>query len=89
MFPLQRHLPQVDRIVLIGWRAGEAHFVSLLKKFIPGSVPVQVVAGGREPANEILARMRDAGIADPDLGTSADGGFSQCVESRAAETFLK
>src|SRR5207245_4694186 len=40
-------LPQVTQILVIGWRATEAHFLALLSKHLRHGVYLSVVAGGR------------------------------------------
>ena len=87
---LRAHLKNVSHILLIGWRSTEAHFLALLRDGLAGrAVPVQVVAGKKKSADEILARMHDAGITHlPPFGSAVDGGFTEYVVSREAEKFL-
>jgi hypothetical protein len=85
---LSDYLSKVRKMILVGWRGTEDHFVKLLKDKLPDATKMQVVAGRKDWGEEILERMISAGIAD--AGTSAvfDGGFTDYAFSRQAEAFL-
>jgi hypothetical protein len=84
---LLKHLDGVDRIIIVGWRATENHFLEMLKDKLGGDIPVQVIAGDQQFAEEILERMRRAGIRA--IGNAVDGGFTEYVVDREAERFLR
>jgi len=85
---LRTHVSKVTKIILIGWRGTENHFLKLLKDNLADAVRMQVVAGQRDWAEEILSRMINRGIADSGVSGVVDGGFTEYVVSREAERFL-
>jgi hypothetical protein len=82
------HLKKVSRILLIGWRASETHFITLLRNSLSSGVRIQVVSGTKEGAEQTLSRMIDAGVADSTQGIAVGGGFTEYAVSREAERFL-
>ena len=83
---LAQHLSRVDRIVIIGWRAAESHFLAILKEKLPSDIPVQVVAGKKTSAEDILEKVQRFGIRAS--GHAVEGGFTEYVVSREAERFF-
>jgi hypothetical protein len=83
---LRAHLPKVTKILVVGWRGAEKHFLALLKEHLPSGIPIQVVAGTKQAADSTIAQLGAAGI---DMVPEAlDGGFSEYVGSRDAERFF-
>jgi SIR2-like protein len=80
-------LPQVSKILVIGWRATEAHFLALLKEKLSRSVHMWIVAGqqGEDIKDRICREMlpKNVPIASVDRG-----GFTDFILSRRAEQFL-
>ena len=83
---LRANLGRITKILVLGWRATEKHFLDLLKDSVAGEISVQVVAGRRQCAEEVLSRIHDAGIRV--CGEAAEGGFTDCVVRRQAERFF-
>ena len=79
------HISKVTKILVVGWRARERHFLDLLRQHTT-QIPIQVVAGKKEHAEEVIDRIRDGGINIS--GEAADAGFTEYVISRAAERFF-
>jgi hypothetical protein len=78
--------PQVTKILIVGWRAAEQHFLKELADGVRTRVGVHVVCENETAANEVIARLKTAGIqgdfkADP-------SGFTGFVRSRRVEAFL-
>ena len=84
---LRGYLPKITRLLLVGWRGAEQHFLGLLKESLPEKVPLYAVARDRQEAEEVIARVEEAGVRVD--GTPAEGGFSEFVVSREAEEFLR
>ncbi len=60
---LRSHLPQVDKLVLIGWRGAERHFTELLAKHLPPDIPKHVIAGNNEKfAAETKENLESANV---------------------------
>ena len=83
---LNAFLPEVTKLLLIGWRATERPFLSLLRDRLRRGVRVLTVAGGGDEANEISQRLSTEGINGEFLMT--EGGFTDLIEGRQADGFL-
>ena len=83
---LQEHVPKITKILIVGWRAAEQHFLSLLKEFLSQEVPAYVVAGDKQSALEVISRIQQAGVSMD--ARPAEGGFTDFTVSREAEKFL-
>jgi hypothetical protein len=86
---LARLIPEVTKIAIVGWRAGEKHFLQMLKDGL-GSKPVKLIAacGTKEATVETLKRLMEAGIAANFESASTGGGFTDFVVNRRIEPFL-
>jgi hypothetical protein len=74
-------------VLIIGWKAREAHFLGFLRKALNGrKIQAQAVAGGEKFAIEAIENLVGAGISVDPLIFSA--GFSEYIEQRGAEGFF-
>ncbi len=87
---LERLLPQVDKIALIGWRATENHFLELLARHLKGPIKAQVVAGERYEGGQIAAGLDDGCLRGKEVrwGDFESPGFTNFVISRGIERIL-
>lgn len=83
---LQKFIPQVTEIAVIGWRANERNFVEMLAGGLQNPVRIIAACGGEEAANETLRKLREADIKGD--FEAAPGGFTDFVVSRRMEAFL-
>jgi hypothetical protein len=83
---LRTCIPEVSKILIIGWRATEYNFLDLLVNNLRKQVRVMVVAGGRNHADEISIKLADAGLKGDFLST--EGGFTDLIEKREIDYFL-
>lgn len=83
---LESELPRVSRLLIVGWRGAEHHFLDMLKRSVKTELRVQIVAGNRDAGEDVARKLADAGL----LGHSEvfDGGFSSFVASNAVEALL-
>jgi hypothetical protein len=81
-------LPNVSKILLIGWRATDEPFLELLRTRMLGRPRAHVVAKDEAEARSIVLRVANYGVI---LGetTLASHGFSEFVVRREGEAFLK
>ena len=80
------HLPKVKRILIVGWRGTEEHFLGLLKSHLSTKVHIQVVVADQKEAERVLSRFESAGI---DYAPAPTGfGFTEYVILREAERFF-
>ena len=80
-------IPKTRKILTIGWRSTEAHFLSLLAERLPQGVDVFVVSGDVNKAEETIQHLRTAGV----TGKFGAGrtGFTEMVVTREIDEFLK
>jgi hypothetical protein len=81
---LKQCLPLVTKMLTIGWRATEEHFLALLRDGMPQQPDLMVIAANQNEAREIAEKLQPSRL-NVDL---ARGGFTESVLSRAIEEFL-
>jgi hypothetical protein len=81
---LKSLIPKVTKVLTIGWRGGEQHFLTLLRPM--QTVSVVTVAGTPPEAESTLDKIRKLSIPVAALGCFA--GFSASVAERRFEWFL-
>jgi len=83
---LQRLIPEVDRLLVIGWRATEEHFLAMLASRLRGKVPAHLVCGGSDWARDTAQRLQARGIVS--TYTASDAGFKEMITRRELDQFL-
>jgi hypothetical protein len=84
---LKALLPQTTRVLVIGWRATEQHFLDLLRTHLKPGIRLSVVAKG-EDAEKAGVRICRA-LVNPSYKGLSDEGFSGFILSGLAERFLE
>lgn len=83
---LREFLPDVTKLLLIGWRATEAHFLQELRQHIKRPLQVLIVSGRRELAEEPRKNLESLGLA---MNVAmASGGFTEFVLGDEVTAFL-
>lgn len=86
---LSELLPYVTKMLIIGWRASEQHFLNLLKNHLKRGVSIHVVSGSPADAKETSVQMYRALLNNAPADVSLSGvGFSDFAVSRTLEEFL-
>jgi hypothetical protein len=83
---LRECIAQTTKLLFIGWRATEYHFMELLKMIRSGTRGL-VVAGGKANAEEVIERLNREGVQANWFHT--EGGFTDFVAQRVADKFLR
>jgi hypothetical protein len=83
---LRAAIPEVDKLLLIGWRAAEKPFLEHLAENLRQPVKGLVVAGNANEALKTAARLMGGGV-QGHFGTT-NGGFTELVRERQADEFL-
>jgi hypothetical protein len=83
---LRNHLAAIRKILIVGWRGTEAHFLALLKDHLTNEVHVEAIVGDKDESEAVLAKIGNAGIKS--VGTSSSRGFTDYVVRREAERFF-
>lgn len=52
-------LPDVDRVLIVGWKAADPLLLELLKEHLPKYVPIVVVSKDKEEAKSVIHTIRD------------------------------
>jgi SIR2-like domain len=87
---LRQYVKQVSKLLIIGWRGMEEHFLNLLRENLSGSISVMLVNGKADDAKHTLARLQKAEIElDPVPADPLKVGFSDFIVQRIGESFLK
>jgi hypothetical protein len=84
---LVRLIPDVTKIAIVGWRAGEKHFLNLLKEGLTRTVPVIAACGTESARAETFERIAAAGISAHFINAPF-GGFTDFVVNRQIESIL-
>jgi hypothetical protein len=85
---LRQCVRKVSKLLIIGWRGMEDHFLRLLAENLPSGIPAVVVNGSAGEAKHTLFRIGKAGIivnSPPPMKV----GFSEFVVQRIGDDFLK
>lgn len=86
---LERLLPQIDKLLLIGWRASEDHFLELLRKHLKGPILAQVVAGSEGEARNIARGLQEGALSHITVHWEhAPAGFTDFIVNRRADAML-
>ena len=85
-------LPKVSKVLVIGWRATEAHFLNMLGNQLTGlrrGVNLHVVAANDGEAEDVKVRICRALLNNPPTRPSVDpGGFTDFILSGRVAQFL-
>ncbi|MEC4889175.1 MAG: hypothetical protein RI101_03865 [Nitrospira sp.] len=84
---LKSLLPQVTKILVIGWRGTEEPFLNLLREKIKKADLVMVVNGDKSKSEEASTNLGRAQILTPRY-INFDGGFTEFFKSGAADSFF-
>jgi hypothetical protein len=83
---LQRLIPQVNRLLTIGWRGSELHFMKFLQTGLTHrQVSVTTVAGTLTEAGEVMSQIRKVVAVS---NTASFAGFSQALGDRSFDPLL-
>jgi hypothetical protein len=81
-------LPEVDKILVIGWRATDTPFLELLRTTGRQAIRGLVVAGDADKAAEVIGNLKN-GLDRPGEFRASAGGFTDLIKQRGADEFLK
>ena len=85
-------LPHFTKILVVGWRASERHFLNLLGNRLTGlrrGVQIFVVAGSTSDGEEAKLRIHRALINNPPNCSADPNGFTAFLDSGLAKSFLE
>jgi hypothetical protein len=81
-------MPQVTKMLVIGWRATEAHFLALLRQHVKPGVYLCIVAGDIKQAEAISVRIHRAMLNNRPSSSPEPTGFTEFIRTRRAERIL-
>lgn len=88
---LRNCIPEVTKMLLIGWRATETRFLELLKEKLQKKIIVKAVNGGQDSEKDTVNRLASA-LDQAGISTAcvpSDVGFSDFVNFRQVDAFLR
>jgi hypothetical protein len=80
-------LPKVDRVLVIGWRGAEQHFLDRLRAIRGKATPFLIVGYGEEGTRTTIDNLVSAGF-DETAMTRFTDGFGGFLETKELEAFL-
>ncbi len=80
-------IPQITKLMIIGWRATEYTFLHLLVENLREKLKGIVVSGSSESAKEVIARLNENDIKGRFIAST--GGFTDFILRHEADEFLK
>jgi hypothetical protein len=83
---LRKLIKRVNRIVTIGWKGTEWHFLRLLKENLSVGPNTLTVAGNDGEAAEVTSRIMEKGVRGKCIPFGK--GFTEFVQSRRIVSFL-
>jgi hypothetical protein len=83
---LHQVIKDTERVLIVGWRAAETHFIDIIKANVTRELTIEAVCGCKEWSADTLTRLESHGIKI--VGKPFDGGFTEYVRSREAERFF-
>ena len=87
---LKSVLPDVTKMILIGWRATEEHFLEMLKQHLKPGVYISIVSANGPEAQGVGANISQFLLSNrPSLSPEQINGFTQFILSRRAEAILQ
>lgn len=75
-------IPQVTKLLVIGWRASEKHFLELLASTASAGIKIVTVAGSLQASRDPLEALRGAGIQPSDIYPLQDSFTSFILDQR-------
>ena len=81
-------LPQITKLLVVGWRASEQHFLQRLALGLKHELQVMVVSGSPEAAEETINNLAAARMRVIGRYKKAESGFSDFIVNRAVQGFL-
>jgi hypothetical protein len=86
---LEALLPKTTRILIIGWRGMETHFVSLLAKAVNNrQIGILAINGNSDEGSAVIGNLAKAGI-PPGAAIPYESGFTDAIIRRQVEHFCK
>ena len=75
-------IPHVTKLLVIGWRASEKHFLQLFASKASAGIKIVTVSGSQQASRETLEALRGAGIQPSDIYPLQDSFTSFILDQR-------
>ncbi len=83
-------LPTVDKVLMIGWKGGEARFLELLAQRMNKQARILVISSSEAKASELIIKLsKSLRIGVANYFFAGKGGFSRSITSHEADEFLR
>ena len=84
---LRQFIPKTTKLLMIGWRATENHFLNLLQESIHHQLRVMTVSGSVDGAKESVENLKKARLYI-DVPIESSNGFTAFIVNREGDGFL-
>ncbi len=74
---LKKLLPEVTKVITIGWRATEMDFLELLRGEVASTTPLMVISDSKEGAEQTRTNLRQASLGEK--AVVIESGFSGLI----------
>ena len=85
---MEKFLPNVTKLLIIGWRGTEDRFLNSLAKNVDANTEMMIVSSSVDGANHVAAQIRESGVMARHVLCS-NHGFTNFVTAREADQFLR
>lgn len=85
---LKKDLPEVDRVISVGWRGQEAHFMELWRQHSPQFLAGRLCVSGSHESAQYVANQIAMNIKTATMPIIGDQGFSGFMSSKELQTWL-
>lgn len=87
---LVKMLPNITKILIIGWQAREAHFLQMLRQNLPGLTHLMVVGKDYDDSNTILRYfLKQVGKTTVPRTFYGKGGFTHFIVNQEGDEFFR
>ncbi|SRR6266568_1095565 len=86
---LEETLPQVTKVMVIGWKAGDELFLDMMIKKMREAKEIMVVSSSQSSATKIATRIQNVGVRASEYLSANANGFSEAITLGKTQGFLK
>ncbi len=86
---LDVYLPKISKLLIVGWRANERHFIQKMSRAITNPLRVMIVSGSAEDVNETIKNLTPVRLQVIDGYQREETGFSRFILDRSVVQFLR
>ena len=82
---LKKELAKTDRILVIGWKAGDPHLLNLIKECVTQPTSLFIVSGSKDGVDKVMGKFKPYGKFSL---MGQENGFSSFIHRDSCATFF-